>query len=73
MLKIATARELIAHLEYAIEQAGGDPNVSVHFQPGYPLQAGIVNVTVLADGTVAIALAEATEYGQPAAWEAPAD
>ncbi|MBR4891046.1 MAG: hypothetical protein IKY94_06495 [Lachnospiraceae bacterium] len=43
--------------------------VLVHFQSNYPLKANIVNIKFMDDGTIAIALEDATEYGSKEAWE----
>lgn len=45
-----------------------DPPVAVHFNADAPIRASIVNITLLADGSVAIALSGNVREGNPAAW-----
>ena len=68
-LPIETLDELTALLkELQIVFGNDDPPIAVHFDPDEPLRASIVNLTLLADGSVAIALSATTRDGDPAAW-----
>lgn len=65
--------DLIQQLQDLQEEAEDNEinyvDVVVHFQPHYPLKTDIVNIKLMDDGTLAIALGDATEYGDSEAWE----
>ena len=67
------ASYLVDELQNCIDDAEAQdnnyPDVYVHYQPNYPLKAKIVNVKLMDDGTIAIALAGNDEYGDREAWE----
>lgn len=44
-------------------------DVFVHYQPNWPLKARITNIKLMDDGTLAIAVNDAGEYGNKEAWE----
>jgi hypothetical protein len=66
---MTTIQDLIETLQELV--ATGTPEdapVTVAFQPTYPLEADIANVT-LVNGEVYIAATETTTYGPTAAWD----
>ncbi|KAF0122889.1 MAG: hypothetical protein FD152_3440 [Xanthobacteraceae bacterium] len=68
-LPIETLDELVALLkELQIVLSDEDPPIAVHFESDKPLRASIVNLTLPADGSVAIALSVNIRDGDPAAW-----
>lgn len=68
-LPIETLDELAALLnELQLAFGDEDPPIAVHYNPDQPQRANIVNITLLADGSVAIALSANTRDGDPAAW-----
>jgi len=68
-LPIETLDELTVLLrELQAVFAAEDPPVAVHVNPEAPIKASIVNITLLADGSVALALSGVTRDGDPAAW-----
>jgi len=68
-LPIETLDELTVLLrELQAVFAAEDPQVAVHFNADAPIKASIVNITLLADGSVAIALSGNVREGDPAAW-----
>ena len=68
-----TLNELIEELQAIQEEAEGNElnyvNVFVHYQPNWPLKARITNIRLMDDGTLAIAVNDASEYGDKEAWE----
>lgn len=45
-------------------------DLKVHFQPGYPLEGGLMNFRML-DGKPVLAIGDGYEYGDKRAWDDP--
>lgn len=68
-LPIETLDELTVLLrELQAVFPGEDPPVAAHVNPEAPIRASIVRITLLADGSVALALSGVNHAGDPAAW-----
>lgn len=65
--------DLIEQLQELQEEAKDNEinyvEVFVHYQPNWPLKARIVNIRLMDDDTLAIAVNDTGEYGDKEAWE----